>query len=36
MRSRLFGGLLLTAVLSVGIVVAGCGGGDDNLTKSSS
>jgi hypothetical protein len=34
MRSRLSGGLLLTAVLSVGIVVAGCGGGDDALTKS--
>jgi hypothetical protein len=33
MRSRLSGGLLLTAILSVGVVAAGCGGGGDNLTK---
>jgi len=33
MRSRLSGGLLLTAALSIGVVAAGCGGGDDNLTK---
>jgi len=33
MRSRLTGGLLLTAALSIGVVAAGCGGGDDNLTK---
>jgi hypothetical protein len=34
MRSKLIGGLAFAAVLSVGIVVAGCGGGDDALTKS--
>jgi hypothetical protein len=33
MRSRLSGGLLLTAVLSVGVVTVGCGGGGDHLTK---
>jgi hypothetical protein len=33
MRSRLSGGLLLTAVLSVGVVAVGCGGGGDHLTK---
>ncbi len=34
MRSRLIGGLALAAILSVGIVAVGCGGGDDALTKS--
>jgi len=33
MRSRLSGGLLLTAILSVGVVAVGCGGGSDHLTK---
>jgi hypothetical protein len=33
MRSSLYGGLVLTAILSLGLVAAGCGGGDDNLTK---
>jgi hypothetical protein len=33
MSSRLSGGLLLTAILSVGVVVVGCGGGSDHLTK---
>ncbi|MEK6251583.1 MAG: hypothetical protein AABM43_06505 [Actinomycetota bacterium] len=33
MRSSLYGGLCL-AVLAVGLVAAGCGGGDDALTKS--
>jgi len=33
MRSSLHGGLVLTAILSVGLVAFGCGGGDDNLTK---
>ena len=33
MRSRLSGGLLLTAILSVGVIAVGCGGGGDNLTK---
>jgi hypothetical protein len=33
MRSRLSGGLVLTAVLSTGFVAAGCGGGEDHLTK---
>jgi hypothetical protein len=31
MRSSLYGGLLMVAVL--GLVALGCGGGDDNLTK---
>lgn len=33
MRSSLYGGLCL-AVLALGLVAAGCGGGDDALTKS--
>jgi hypothetical protein len=33
MRSSLYGGLMLIAILTVGFVAAGCGGGDDNLTK---
>jgi hypothetical protein len=32
MRSSLYGGLLVCA-LTLGLVLAGCGGGDDNLTK---
>jgi hypothetical protein len=32
MRNSLYGGLL-TCALTLGLVVAGCGGGDDNLTK---
>jgi hypothetical protein len=33
MRSTLYGGLMLIAILTVGLVAAGCGGGDGNLTK---
>jgi hypothetical protein len=34
MRRSLSGGLVLVAILTVGLVAAGCGGGDDALTKS--
>jgi hypothetical protein len=33
MRSRLTGGLAFAAILALGVVVAGCGGDDDTLTK---
>jgi hypothetical protein len=33
MRSRLTGGLAFAAFLAVGVVVVGCGGDDDTLTK---
>jgi hypothetical protein len=33
MRSRLTGGLATAAILAVGVVVVGCGGDDDTLTK---
>jgi hypothetical protein len=33
MRGKLIGGLALAAFLGVGLLAAGCGGGDDNLTK---
>ena len=33
MRSSLYGGLVFVAILSVGLVALGCGGGEDHLTK---
>jgi hypothetical protein len=33
MRSSLYGGLMLVAILTVGLVAASCGGGEDHLTK---